>query len=56
MHITREFNANEKSLSEKMKDIIIMAINSCNIYETELGLDTIKFSKWLVKNKARKER
>jgi len=45
MHITREFDANEKSLSEKMKEIIIMNLNSCNIYETELRLHTIKFSK-----------
>jgi len=45
MHITREFNSNEKSLSEKIKEIIIMNLNTCNIYETELESQAIKFSK-----------
>lgn len=45
MHITREFNTNEKSLQEKIKEIIIMNLNYCNIYETELELHEIKFSK-----------
>jgi len=45
MHITREFDANEKSLSEKMKEIIIMNLNGCNIYETELESQAIKISK-----------
>ena len=44
MHITREFNANEKSLSEKMNEIIIVRTNemTCNSFETELKSDKLE--------------
>ena len=43
MHITREFNSNEKSLSEKMNEIITIQINemTCNSFETELKSDKL---------------
>lgn len=44
MHITREFNSNEKSLSEKMNEVIKIYINemACNSFETELKSDKLE--------------